>query len=173
MSIFFNSFKREIGKNSGKWLSNLIFKDNHSTPVKIIRENKKAPVNKAKDNTVIIDFAKNEKNILIEKKNSVLEKELPNDKTKLFDYALNLITIINTKKWSLNNSTETENTNKYLDAHFEKLKQVRVKLEFMNAEKETNYIKTELKKIKLKRTIQKYWVFILFVALISLLSILK
>jgi len=32
MGIFDDSFKRELGKNSGKMVSNMIFGDNHSTP---------------------------------------------------------------------------------------------------------------------------------------------
>ena len=32
MGIIENSFKRELGKNTGKWVSNVVFGDGHSTP---------------------------------------------------------------------------------------------------------------------------------------------
>ena len=32
MSLFGKSFEREIGKNTGKWVSNVIFGDRHATP---------------------------------------------------------------------------------------------------------------------------------------------
>jgi hypothetical protein len=39
MGTFENSLKRELGKNTAKWLSNKIFGDGHSTPYKIITKN--------------------------------------------------------------------------------------------------------------------------------------
>jgi hypothetical protein len=30
-----DSFKRELGKNTGKWLSNKVFGDGHSTPYRV------------------------------------------------------------------------------------------------------------------------------------------
>ena len=39
MSNFGNSFKKELGKNTAKWLSNKIFGDGHSTPYKVITQN--------------------------------------------------------------------------------------------------------------------------------------
>ncbi|MGL5980809.1 MAG: hypothetical protein ACRCZY_08055 [Phocaeicola sp.] len=32
MGTFEKSFTREIGKNTGKWVSNIVFGDGHSTP---------------------------------------------------------------------------------------------------------------------------------------------
>ena len=43
MGIFGKSFNREIGKNTGKWMSNKVFGDGHATPykLKVKRENAK------------------------------------------------------------------------------------------------------------------------------------
>ena len=44
MGTFGKSFTREIGKNTGKWVSNKVFGDGHATPHKIIhaRQREKA-----------------------------------------------------------------------------------------------------------------------------------
>ena len=186
MSVFFKSFKREIGKNSGKWLSNVVFKDKHSTPIKIIREQKNVELNQQKqefkekikfeEKLVELEqkkFLNNKTNLLTEKRNSVLEKELPDEKNELFNFALNLITEIKSNRWSSNNSDEEETTNEYLDAHYQKLRQVKTKLQFMNATNEAEYVKAELKKIRTKRFIQKYWFYFLFAVILIALYILK
>jgi hypothetical protein len=59
-------------------------------------------------------FLNNKTNLLVEKRNSVLEMELPNDKNELFNFALNLITEIKSNRWSSNNSDEEETSNEYL-----------------------------------------------------------
>lgn len=43
MSKFIDSFKREVGKNAGKWVSNKLFGDKHATPIKIIRKREDDP----------------------------------------------------------------------------------------------------------------------------------
>src|SRR5688572_18004153 len=138
MKYFFRSFKREVGKNTGKWISNKIFGDGHSTPIKIIREQKNVELNQQKkefkekikfeEKLVELEQKKllnNKTNLLAEKRNSVLEKELPNDKNELFNFALNLIAEIKSNHWSSNNSTEEETSNEYLEAHYQKLGQVK------------------------------------------------
>lgn len=40
---FFKSFKRELGRNTGKWVSNKVFKDGWSTPYRFSRTGQKAP----------------------------------------------------------------------------------------------------------------------------------
>ena len=42
MATFGQSFKRELGKNTGKWVSNKIFGDGHATPHKLIHARDKA-----------------------------------------------------------------------------------------------------------------------------------
>ena len=37
MSLFGKSFEREIGKNTGKWVSNVIFGDGHATPYRRVK----------------------------------------------------------------------------------------------------------------------------------------
>ncbi len=46
MSVYFNSLKREIGKNTGKWLSNLLFKDAWSTPYKLTKSSDATKIEK-------------------------------------------------------------------------------------------------------------------------------
>lgn len=186
MSVFFKSFKREIGKNSGKWLSNVVFKDKHSTPIKIIREQKNVELKQQKqefkekikfeEKLVELEQKKtlnNRANLLAEKRSSVLEKELPDEKNELFNFALNLITEIKSNRWSSNNSDEEETSNEYLEAHYQKLGQVKTKLQFMNATNEAEHVAAELKKIRTKRFIQKYWFYFLFAFILIALYILK
>lgn len=40
MGIGTNAFKREIGKNTGKWISNVVFGDSHSTPYRRVGSNR-------------------------------------------------------------------------------------------------------------------------------------
>lgn len=40
MSLFEQSFERELGKNTGKWVSNVIFGDKHSTPYRRVGSNR-------------------------------------------------------------------------------------------------------------------------------------
>lgn len=172
MSIFFKSFKREIGKNSGKWLSNIVFKDKHSTPIKIIREQKNTELGyqkkefkeKLKYEEKLIELEQkktfnNRTNFLSDKKDSILSAQLPDDKNELFDFGLNLITEIKSNRWSSNNSFEDETNNSYLEAYYHKLEQVKIKLRFINAINETEHITKELKKIRIRKFIQKYWIY--------------
>lgn len=46
---FFKSLKRELGKNTGKWLSNKLFGDSHATPVKLVRKKEKNLPNKSQN----------------------------------------------------------------------------------------------------------------------------
>lgn len=87
---------------------------------------------------------------MLKKRNSVLEKELPDEKNELFNFALNLITEIKSNRWSSNNSDEEETSNEYLEAHYQKLGQVKTKLQFMNATNEAEHVEAELKKIRTK-----------------------
>jgi hypothetical protein len=60
MGIFSNAFKRELGKNSAKWLSNKILGDKWSTPQKVIikhePENELNKQNSEQKKTGVWDF---------------------------------------------------------------------------------------------------------------------
>ena len=70
-------------------------------------------------------------------------------------------------------SDEEETSNEYLEAHYQKLGQVKTKLQFMNATNEAEHVEAELKKIRTKRFIQKYWFYFLFAFILIALYILK
>lgn len=58
MGIGTNAFKREIGKNTGKWISNVVFGDSHSTPYRRVGSNRE---NREKLFTVNREFQKRNK----------------------------------------------------------------------------------------------------------------
>lgn len=95
--------------------------------------------------------------------------ELPNDKNELFNFALNLITEIKSNRWSSNSSDEEETSNEYLEAHYQKLKQVKTKLQFINAKIEVEHVNKELKKIRNRRFAQKYWVYFVLIIVFAYL----
>ena len=42
MGVFGNSLKRELGKNTGKFISNVVFGDKHSTPYRRVDARRQA-----------------------------------------------------------------------------------------------------------------------------------
>lgn len=185
MSIFFNSLKREVGKNSGKWISNVIFKDRHSTPIKIIKHNtetnpllQKELIAKIKFEEKKLEIDKKKanfehSNLLNEKRNLILEKELSENKTDLFNFGLNILTEIKSSDWSSKKTGQMIDQNQYLDTYLFKLKQIQTKLCFLNAASEADFLRKEIKKIEMRKAFQKFSFILIFAIFLLLLSIFK
>jgi hypothetical protein len=121
-----NAFKREVGKNTGKAVSNWIFGDAHSTPyrVKIQREKtkqieKEAELNEQKE------LGNLEKEIQ-KKIHQLSQKSFPKSEKAIISYMLEIEILINSSKWKgvgINGDEKNKITNEYSDALFSKYKQ--------------------------------------------------
>lgn len=123
MGIFGKSFSREIGKNTGKWVSNKVFKDGHSTPyrVKIQREKLKVEQEKVKGK-----IAENELQIELEKQKALLNLEcdiseeiiqisklsFPKDENSIVDLLFELEMRIDAERWNDANNGKNDEKDK-------------------------------------------------------------
>ncbi|RMA67684.1 hypothetical protein [Ulvibacter antarcticus] len=164
-----DSFKRELGKNTGKWVSNKVFGDGHSTPHRVNiktekqktqSENRKDIFSKGKeflsnenlfgDKEVILGFNK--------KTDNIVETPIPNDKEDIMNLVNLLLSTIKANGWK---SGENEkHINSLSDACLTKLEQCEIKLISMNEINQATYVENEIKKLKKKKLIQKYMIFV-------------
>ncbi|MCL5129432.1 hypothetical protein [Algibacter sp. L4_22] len=184
-----DSFKRELGKNTGKWVSNKVFGDGHSTPhrVDVNRTGKNTNsfsteglLNKGKEL-----FAEDKNEIAEEKreiekfdskKEEVIEIIIPNNADEIMNVVNLMLSNIKLNGWKAGNE---EHINSFSDVCLTKLEQCAIKLKSINEVHQAEYVETEINKLKKKRKFQKYalWVgiaFALFVGFIlSKLGIIK
>ena len=177
-----DSFKRELGKNTGKWVSNKIFGDGHSTPhrvsIKVQKqqlendlrkaelkaekqqrrsENRKELFSKGKEFLSDIDGDKDEILSANSQRNEIIATSIPSKKEEIMDFANFLLSIIKLNGWR---SGENEkHINSLSDACLTKLEQCEIKLKSINNLNEASYIESEIKKLKKKKMIQKYLIF--------------
>lgn len=186
-----DSFKRELGKNTGKWVSNKVFGDGHSTPhrvsVKVQKqqlendlrktelkaekqkrrsENRKELFSKGKDFLSDIDGNKDEILSTNSKRDEIIATSIPSEKEEVMDFANFLLSTIKSNGWK---SGENEkHINSLSDACLTKLEQCEIKLKSVNDLNGASYIESEIKKLKKKKMMQKYLIFaaIAFFALV-------
>ena len=125
-----NWFKRELGKNTGKFVSNKIFGDKWATPHKVIIAKETAKIEKQNSEDLIkTEFKKLEietkrveiqqKGTLNEKKDFILTKTFSNDKDEIFDFGNYLIAEIKSTGWST--KEEEAHLNSFSDVCLNKL----------------------------------------------------
>ena len=165
MSRFLNSFKRELGKNSGKWLSNRVFGDGHATPYKVIVQREQHKLEDKKLKLQSKKIINNQIDNFIQRRDDLLGKLLPNNKNELYDFGLQLITVVNSTGWSSSNNEEDKYQNDFADANLYKLIQVKSKLQALNAIQEVGLIEKEIKSLQRKKMVEKY---LLYVGMIGL-----
>ena len=173
MNTFKKSFWREIGKNTGKVVSNFIFKDNWSTPYrfsnsknKIAKEAIKIEENLKKLETKNIIAQKKlefEFNLIQKydkKKETIINLSIPDEKNELFQFSNFLISNVYGSGWD----QDDEYINLFSDACLKKLQQCKLKFKFMNAIFEVSYLNKEINTLKRKRFFEKYGkIFILLI----------
>ncbi len=126
--IFGKSFKREVGKNTGKLVSNVLFGDKWSTPHRIAVEKAKAKTEREqqrKDNEQLyaVDAA------VLENVDKVAAFRLSDDKESLLDQLSELTVQLSANKYhDLEDDDEAKIRNKFNDALMEKYKQALVRL---------------------------------------------
>lgn len=169
MGVGTNWFKREIGKNTGKYVSNKIFGDKWSTPHKVIIAREDAKIEKQNSQDLIqTEFKKLEietkrteiqqKGSLNEKKEFILTKHFSNDKNEVFDFGNYLITEIKSSGWS--DKEENDHLNSFSDVCLNKLSQCKIKLDSLGATFESEHFENEIKRLKNKKLFQKYYKYV-------------
>lgn len=179
-----DSFKREIGKNTGKWVSNKIFGDGHSTPhrvsVRVQKEKIKSDLRKeelkfenkkrkAEFRKELISKGKqflseNDEGLnqeiqsFTEKKDQIVSTIIPDNLNDIQNLTNYLISEIKANGWK--SSEKEKHISLLSDVCLTKLEQCVIKLKTINAISEANYIESEIKKIKKSKFKQKYLFFI-------------
>lgn len=173
-----NWFKRELGKNTGKFVSNKIFGDKWATPHKVIIAKETAKIEKQNSEDLIkTEFKKLEietkrnviqqKGSLNEKKEFILTKTFSNDKDEIFDFGNYLIAEIKSTGWST--KEEDAHLNSFSDVCLNKLSQCKIKLDSLGATFESEYFEKEMKSLNNKKLFQKYalWALIAVILIVG------
>ncbi|WP_445723454.1 hypothetical protein [Flavobacterium sp.] len=170
-----DSFKREIGKNTGKVVSNFLFGDKHSTPIRVSNgtSSKRAEYLKEKGK---LEAERHEREILNETSrivnneiNQIMRYPTPNNEDELISVLNELYIFITSKNWKshFNGGTNDEKidrlNNKSADAAFKKFNLLLKTLENRFPENlEISEFKKISSKLKYKRFFGKYKVLVLF-----------
>jgi len=170
-----DSFKRQIGRDTGKVVSNLLFGDKHSTPFRTSTTNKRQNKNerksielKQKQNLQSIDGA------VINAIDQIIALQIPKDENSITEILNGFDVQLNSNKWkeASGDDEETKIRNKYPDAVLEKYKQCVRELEFLNANKKRiEFYSKKLKKHKRNRFIAKNKTILICVIFFSLAMI--
>lgn len=176
MGKTFDSFKREIGKNTGKAISNFFFGDSHATPYRRVDTERRARVQEAalkqqeECNLNLLDGA------VLGNVDIVLQTPIPQDEQAL----LQLMSIwgaqLATSKWDFDDEKGKIRA-QYPDALLEKFKQCMIVLKIIAPTSPmAEYYEKILKKANRRRFIAKFKVplilagMMLFLAIIFLLG---
>lgn len=170
-----DSFKREIGKNTGKVVSNLLFGDKHSTPIKINNgtTSKRAEYLKEKGK---LENERHERELLNETSrrvnieiSEIMKFPTPNTENEIISVLNELYIFISAKNWKsmFNGGTNEEKidrlNNKSADAAYKKFNLLLKTLENRFPENlEISEFKKISSKLKYKRFFGKYKVLVLF-----------
>lgn len=168
-----DSFKREIGKNAGKWVSNKVFGDGHSTPHRVnINSSKKSEINYNEEsllNTGKKIFSESLKEVFEDKgeikkinikKEDVINKSIPNETDEIMNLVNQMLSNIKSNGWKFGNNDE--HINSFSDACLTKLELCSIKLKSINEIQQFEYLEIEIKKLKKKRLFQKYAIWVGF-----------
>ena len=164
MSIFGNSFKREVGKNTGKWLSNSLFGDKWSTPHRVINERAKVKTEREqqrKDNEqlYLVDAA------VLKNIDKVAAFRLSHNKEELLGQLDELTIQLSANKYHdvSDDEKEAKVRNKFNDALMEKYKQALVLLKTIDpTEPMLTYYNKAYKKAKRSKLFRKHKVLFIF-----------
>ena len=155
--IFGKSFKREVGKNTGKLVSNFLFGDKWSTPHKIVTEKAKIKTEREqqrKDNEQLyaVDAA------VLENIDKVAAYRLSTDKDNLLEQLSELSVQLSANKYhDLEDDDEAKIRNKFNDALMEKYKQALIRLKAIDPnEPLLKYYKKAYKKAKRSKRWRKH-----------------
>ncbi len=183
MSLFGKSFERELGKNTGKWVSNVIFGDGHATPYRRAESKRQQKLNqqriqednfhqqrltqirfedkiRKKEQLLVIDGA------VLENVDLLSSIKIPNNIEKVVDLLSELSIQVKTNKWH-NNNEEGKIRNKYNEALLEKYNQTFLRLKTIDPNhSQIEYFEKNLKSFKKKRLLKKNQTLIILASII-------
>jgi hypothetical protein len=183
--MFKQSLTRELGKNTGKWISNKVFGDGHSTPyrVKISRENAKL---QEKEHERQLELEDEKQDLLHQQHIYELEGDIdqqirdlarikiPRDRESLTEFMNELSLYMEAKKWKPTIMTDSKDEkkgtiqNRLMDGYFSKFKFCLIKLESINpADPMVTYFKKQEKKFNRKKLFGKFKYFLLWLCLMG------
>lgn len=169
MSLFGKSFEREIGKNTGKWVSNVIFGDGHATPYRRAesrqnqRREREENLHEQKLNQINFENKLRQKEQLFTIDGAVIQNidkitalKIPNNLEQILDFISELSIQIKTSKWHANDD-EGRIRNKYNEAILEKYYQAILRLKSIDPNNnQLEYFEKIIKRFRIKRFLKKY-----------------
>ena len=183
MSLFGKSFERELGKNTGKWVSNVIFGDGHATPYRRAESRRQQKINqqriqednfhqqrltqirledkiRQKEQLLVIDTA------VLQNVDSLSSIKIPNNLEQVVDLLSELTIQIKTNKWHYN-TEEGKIRNKYNEALLEKYNQAFIRLKSIDSNhSQLEYFEKNIKSFKKKRFFKKNIALLIIASLI-------
>lgn len=173
-----DSFKREIGKNAGKAVSNWLFGDAHSTPYRRVDSAKEARreaqrnIAEAKIEAYNDRMYRNQMYALdaavLKNIDSVANVHIPDNKEDLVTLLSELSVQVAANRWHWGSNDEAKIRNKFCDALFSKYKQCVQKLQFIdNTEPQLFYFESILKKAKRDRLWKYYYVWFILLIIVA------
>ncbi len=180
---FFSSLKGQLGRDTGRFISNKIFGGKHA----IRFQNVSTAQNLLKDISEEIEGLKtkinnSEKKYFRKKATKIAEMKVPKQKNELIDMLNFLLAETFSNSWNEGGDDETDSskyTNLYLDVVLKKYEQCLFFLitNFPKATKEIHMYEKQYKRIKRKRFLQKYGIFLLvgivFFTVMTIMSIMS
>src|SRR5690554_1557591 len=172
MSLFGKSFERELGKNTGKWVSNVIFGDGHATPYRRAENRRQQKLNqqriqednfhqqrltqirledkiKQKEQLLVIDGA------VLQNVDMISSIKVTNNSEQLVDILSELSIQVKTNNWHGNNE-EGKIRNKYNEALLEKYNQALLRLKSIDPNNsQLEYFARNINRFKRKKFFKK------------------
>lgn len=173
-----DSFTREVGKNTGKFVSNLIFGDKHSTPYRRV-DNGRSEAAKIRaaaiESKAMADIQKQKNddlNILdgavLENVDIVLQTPIPQEETELVKLMSMWAAQLSGSNWDFD-SEEGKIRNQFPDALMEKYKQCTILIKAISPNNAMmqyfDNVLADAKKRRLKARIKPYGAILLFFSL--------
>src|SRR5690606_24836186 len=183
MSLFGKSFERELGKNTGKWVSNVIFGDGHATPYRRAENRRQQKLNqqriqednfhqqrltqirledkiKQKEQLLVIDGA------VLQNVDMISSIKVTNNSEQLVDILSELSIQVKTNKWHGNNE-EGKIRNKYNEALLEKYNQAFLRLKSIDPNNaQIEYFEKNIKNFRKKRFLKKNQIILIIASFI-------
>ncbi len=139
-----DSFKRQIGRDAGKVVSNIIFGDKHSTPYRRVESKKQKAELEDKKMKIIQEKAQNDDLYALDRAvNSSVDQivaiQMPDNERAIVNLLNSLETLLESNSWEPEKDKEKKKAkirNKYPDAVLNKFEQVLRELKFINANSE-------------------------------------
>ena len=183
MSLFGKSFEREIGKNTGKWVSNVIFGDRHATPYRRAesrqnqRREREENLHEQKLNQINFENKLRQKEQLFAIDGAVIQNvdkitalKIPNDLEQILNFMSELSIQIKTSKWH-SNDDEGRIRNKYNEAILEKYNQAILRLKSIDPNNyQLEYFEKIIKRFRTKRFLKKYQTALIVASIVFLIS---